>query len=150
MTLRVNFFRAVLHIAAAIMLIALFGALWARWQEGHWPQIDFYISFLAVLALFPPVACLIGVPKCITLTEDSLTIAWPLRRTVSVPIEELEYYMQAQVFMIQLEGYPTQLIYPGGFHPREWRAFVHELENRFPERKALWSAGTVLFGRRKP
>ena len=57
--------------------------------------------------------------------------------------------MQARLFMIQLERHPTQLIFESAFARGEWRAFVGELESRFPERKASFYAGTLLFGRRK-
>jgi len=121
-----------------------------RWQEGHWPYSDFYISFLPAVILFPLLACLFVVPKSIAITADSLIIAWPFRGSLSVPLDELEYYMEARLFMIQIENQPTQLIFHGGFTRSEWRAFVRELESRFPERKALWYSGTLLFGRRKP
>jgi len=128
----------------------MIGAGVTRWQEGSWPATEFYVSFAIALTLVPAGMCLIMVPKRITLTEDWLTIEWPFGRTVAVPIDELERYMQARVFMIQLEQHPTQLIYGGAFARSDWRAFVRELESRFPERKASFYAGTLLYGPRKP
>ena len=148
MTLRTSFWRALLQIAAAVLLIAIFAALWKRWQGGQWPDIDFYMSFLAFLVLLPLGSWLVVIPRHITLTEDSLTIAWPWRRDVSCPVEELEYFIENRLFMVQLENHPTQFICSGGFARKEWRAFIRELESRFPERKAL--AGPLMIGRRKP
>jgi hypothetical protein len=148
MTLRTNFWRAVSHLVGAVLPIAIFGALWKRWQEGQWPDGGFYFFFLPVLVFLPLGAWIAIIPRRITLTEDSLTIAWPFQRDVSCPVEELEYFIEAQLFMLQLENHRTQFIYSGGFARKEWRAFIRELETRFPERKAL--AGPLMIGRRKP
>jgi hypothetical protein len=150
MTLRVNFLRAVLKVVLAVLLILAAAAVYGRWQNGHWPERDFYLSFIPAFILVPIAALLVVVPKNITLTEDSLTIVWPFRRTVSSGLDELEYFMQARLFMIQFESAQTQLIDPGGFRRREWRAFVRELESRFPDRKAQGHVGFLMFGRRKP
>ena len=150
MTLRASIPRALIHAAAGILLIALIGAGTIRWQQGRWPATDFYVSFLIALVLVPVAVCIIVVPRSITLTVDTLRIEWPFRRTVAVPTDELEHYMQGRLFMIQLEQHPTQLIYDGAFPRRDWRAFTRELESRFPDRKASFYAGTLLYGRRKP
>ena len=150
MTLRVNFVRVVVKVVFAVLLIQAAAAVFGRWQNGHWPERDFYLSFIPALILVPIGALIVVVPKSITLTEDSLTIVWPFRRTVSVALNGLEYFMQARLFMIQLEGAQTQLIDPGGFRRSEWRAFVRELESRFPDRKAQGHMGFLMFGRRKP
>lgn len=150
MTLRVNFLRAVLKVVLAVLLILSAAAVYGRWQNVHWPERDFYLSFIPAVILAPIGALAVVVPKSITLTEDSLTIVWPFRPTVSSALDELEYFMQARLLMIQFERAKTQLIYPGGFRRGEWRAFVRELESRFPDRKAHGHVGFLMFGRRKP
>jgi hypothetical protein len=75
-----------------VLLLSAAAAVFGRWQSGHWPQSEFYLLFMLVLVLVPIGALIVVVPQNITLTEDSLTIGWPFRRTVSDPLEELEYF----------------------------------------------------------
>ena len=150
MTIRASLPCALSRIAISIAVIAAIGLVWTRLQEHRWPDSYFYVSFAVAFALLAAGSCLIIIPRSITLTDDSLSIDWPFRRKVTVPLDELEAYMQARLFMIQLERHPTQLIFEGAFARGEWRTFTRELESRFPDRKASFYAGTLLFGRRKP
>ena len=119
----------------------MLGAATMRFQSGHWPGSDFYVSFAAVAAAFPLVLWVLHVPKFIELTDDSLTIAQPFTRPLSVPVDDLEYYGQTVAyFRMQLRGHRSLRIFSRGFPRREWREFVRALETRFPERhSSVWA-----------
>ena len=65
-------------------------------------------------------------------------------------VKTLEYYIQApSVFMIQVQGQVSAYqLSSAGFRRSDWRAFVNEIETRFPQRKASYFIGPCLFGRR--
>src|SRR4051812_29121169 len=135
MIIRRSAVRTVASCTTSILAIAAFGAATMRWQSGHWPATDFYISFAAVAAAFPLVLWVLHVPKFIELTDDSFTIAQPFTQLISVSVDDLEYYGQTVAyFRMQLRGHPSLRIFSRGFPREQWRGLIRQLESRFPER----------------
>ena len=140
MILRRSAVRTMASCTTSILAIAVFGAVTMRWQSGHWPAAEFYISSAAVAAAFPLVLWVLHVPRFIELTDDSLTIAQPFTRPITVSVDDLEYYGQTVAyFRMQLRGHRSLRIFSRGFPRDQWRSFMQELESRFPERYAsVW------------
>jgi hypothetical protein len=141
-TIRASFIRALARLFIVLGLLVILGGIVSIHRQGF--------AFLALLfALLAGGSCFVHVPRSITLTDTSLSIEWLCRRTVNVPLDELEAYAHGRrFFMIQLKHHRTQSIDDIAFASDEWRAFTRELERRFPDRKASFFVGTQLFGGR--
>jgi hypothetical protein len=148
MMLTSHFGRAVARILGMLMLLAAFAIVVERWRTGHWWTRDYLWGLAGASALFVSIVCIMFVPRRIELTDDVLVIDYLFDRRITIPLDELERYMHAEVFMVQVRDRGAYQFCGDGFPRAEWRAFVREVETRFPERKAHWYAGARLFGRR--
>lgn len=89
------------------------------------------------------------VPRSIELTDEELSIDRWGGKYVSIPLADLQYYMEGPTtFMIQRTGESAYEVYSGAFSSDSWQAFINELEKRFPERRASYYIGATLHGQK--
>jgi len=151
MTLVPSLTRTVAVVLVGLLLYTALAAIGEYWGTGHWWSHGYVVSLAIPFILFPAFVWFAFVPRRIELAENELTICRLFGPVIRIPLDELEYYMSCgEVFMIQPRGRSSAYqIFPGAFPRHNWRAFVQELETRYPERKASYYIGATLYGRRK-
>lgn len=151
MTLVPSFTRTVATVLVSLLMVTVLAAISEYWGTGHWWSHGYIVSLAIPFILVPAFVWFAFVPRRVELTENELTIFRLFGPVICIPLDELEYYMSCgEVFMIQPHGRSSAYqIFPGAFPRQNWRAFIHELEARYPERKASYYVGATLYGRRK-
>jgi hypothetical protein len=150
MTLIPSFTRTVAGVLISLALVTALAAISEYWGTSHWSH-GYVVSLAIPFLLVPAFVWFAFVPRRIELTENELIIFRLFGQAICIPLDELDYYMSGgEVFMIQPRGRSSAYqIFPGAFPRQNWRAFVQELETRYPERKASYYIGATLYGRRK-
>jgi hypothetical protein len=141
----------VAHILPLLLLVTAFAALFEHHRTGHWWSLAYFASLLVPFTVIIVFVWFALVPRSIELDDDELSIVrwWDSDSYVSIPLGDLQYYMQGSTtFMIQRTGESAYQVYPGAFRSDSWDAFIHALETRFPERKASYYIGATLHGRK--
>jgi hypothetical protein len=135
--IRASFLRAGLWFGGLVVLLQVCGSIFSYIRFGTWPTANDCFHTLIGVIVASLAGCVVVIPRSVSLTEETIEITRPFRRTVVASTDELEYWTENSWFMFQFENHPLQMISSFGFARSDWRRFIGEFRRRFPERESI-------------
>jgi hypothetical protein len=137
MTLKPSASRVAFLPVAIVLAVATVDSATRLWLSGDWPSPSYYWSTAAMTIIWPILLGAMAVPRRISLDERSLSVVWPFCGKTIASIDDVEKFGQTVgLFQIQVRGALPIRIFALAFRPRQWEAFVKELNTQLPGRSS--------------